>query len=249
MKTDTSHSRPTLKKLEGVERDSALARYRALAVGRQGSTAALLLYEVITCCILPLPGRLGRWSRNLLLPLTGAAIGREVRIGRDCTIRNPAAIVIGDGTTIEDRVCLDVKPDAGRLLIGGNVYVGRGTICNCAGGSLTIGDGSRIAASCRLGSKQGLVIGRNCRIGVEACCSGAAHAYTDRSVPIALQPVTCKGPTVIGDNVVIGDRATILDGVTIGANAEIAAESLVNSDIPANSAVSGVPARIVGRSA
>jgi len=59
--------------------------------------------------------------------------------------------------------------------------------------------------------------------------------------------VTCKGPTVIGDNVVIGDRASILDGVTIGDHVHIAADSLVNSDIPENTTVAGVPGRIRGR--
>lgn len=248
MNTDTPHNRPTLKKLQASNRESALVRYRTVAVGRQGTTAALLLFELITTCILPLPGGFGRWARNLLLPLVGVVIGRKVRIGRDCTIRNPAAIVIGDGTVIEDRVCLDVKPEAERLIIGHDVFIGKGTICNCAGATLEIGAGSRIAASCRLGSKMGLRIGRNCRIGVEACCSGAAHAYADPSIPIALQPVTCKGPTFIGDNVVIGDRASILDGVTIGDNVHIAADSLINRDIPENSIVAGVPGRIRGRS-
>jgi len=240
------HNRPNLENLQVSNRDSALVRYRTVAVGRQGTYTALLLFELITTCILPLPGGLGRWARNLLLPLAGVSIGNKVRIGRDCTVRNPAAIQIGDGAVIEDRVCLDVKPDAERLIIGSDVFLGRGTICNCAGAILEIGDGSRIAASCRLGSKLGLRIGRNCRIGVEACCSGAAHAYDDRSIPIALQPVTCKGPTVIGDNVVIGDRATLLDGVKIGANAHIAADTLVISDIPENTTVAGVPGRIRG---
>lgn len=247
MNTDTSHNQPNLEKLQASHRDSALVRYRTVAVGRQGTNAALLLFEMINTCVLPLPGRFGRFARNLLLPLAGARIGNKVRIGRDCTIRNPAAIEIGAETVIEDRVCLDVKPDAERLIIGSNVLLGRGTICNCAGGTLEIGDGSRIAASCRLGSKLGLRIGRNCRIGAEACCSGAAHAYDNRNIPIALQPVTCKGPTLIGDNVVIGDRATVLDGVKIGANVHIAADSLINSDVPDNTIVAGVPGRIRGR--
>lgn len=240
------HNRPNLENLQVSNRDSALVRYRTVAVGRQGTYAALLLFELITTCILPLPGGLGRWARNLLLPLAGVSIGNKVRIGRDCTVRNPAAIQIGDGAVIEERVCLDVKPDAERLIIGSDVFLGQGTICNCAGAILEIGDGSRVAASCRLGSKLGLRIGRNCRIGIEACCSGAAHAYDDRSIPIALQPVTCKGPTVIGDNVVIGDRATLLDGVKVGANAHIAADTLVICDIPENTTVAGVPGRIRG---
>jgi acetyltransferase-like isoleucine patch superfamily enzyme len=223
---------------------NALGRYRTIAVGQRGNSA-LLIFELINTLILPLPGWIGRRARSLLLPLVCGKIGRSVRIGTDCTLRNPARIQVGDGVIIEDRVCLDVKPHAHGLIIGRNVMVGRRTICNCAGGIINIGDGTRIAPFSRLGSRLGLQIGRNCRIGEEVCCSGAAHAYADRSRPIVLQAVTCKGPTSIGDFVVIGDRATILDGVKIGNNVLIAADSLVNRDLPDNSIAAGVPAEIL----
>jgi maltose O-acetyltransferase len=52
-------------------------------------------------------------------------------------------------------------------------------------------------------------------------------------------------PITIGDNVWIGMGAKILDGVNIGNNAVIAAGALVNKDVPANTVVAGVPARII----
>lgn len=223
--------------------ESALGRYRLLAVGDRGN-AALLFFELVNTCILPLPGGIGRSLRNLLLPHLCGAFGRAVKIGADCTIRNPAKIRIGDHTVIEDRVCLDAKPTALGLIIGREVTIGRRTICNSVGETLSIGDGTRIAPFCRLGSKMGLAIGKSCRIGEEVCFSGAGHAYADRELPIVLQPATCKGPTVVGDFVTIGDRSTILDGITIGNNVLIAADSLVNRDIPDNSVAAGVPVRI-----
>jgi acetyltransferase-like isoleucine patch superfamily enzyme len=224
-------------------KESALGKYRLLAVGDQDNSA-LLSFELINTFILPLPGGIGRWLRSLFLPRVCGAFGRSVTIGTDCTIRNPAKIRIGDHTIIEDRVCLDAKPSALGLIIGRGVTVGRRTICNSVGETLSIGDGTRIAPFCRLGSKMGLSIGKGCRIGEEVCFSGAGHAYADRDMPIVLQPATCKGPTFVGDFVTIGDRSTILDGVTIGNNVLIAADSLVNRDIPDNSTAAGVPVRI-----
>ncbi|MDO4321564.1 MAG: hypothetical protein Q4C61_03465 [Lachnospiraceae bacterium] len=51
----------------------------------------------------------------------------------------------------------------------------------------------------------------------------------------------------IRDNVFIGSRTVILGNVRIGSNVIVAAGSLVNRDLPDNSVVAGVPARVVGR--
>ncbi len=223
--------------------DSPFGRYRAIAVGHLG-LADLFVYELINTLILPLPGRLGIWLRGLLLPFICQKIGKAVRLGADCTLRNPHKMRIEDHTVIEDGVSLDVKPLASNLLIGRNVVIGRRTILNCAGGTMEIGRGTHIGPFCRLGSKKGLTIGANCRFGEHACCSGAAHAFGDRDRPIVEQAVTCKGPTTLGDFVIVGDRTTILDGVRIGNYVRIAPDSLVIRDIPDNSLVAGVPAEI-----
>ena len=46
-------------------------------------------------------------------------------------------------------------------------------------------------------------------------------------------------------NAWIGSGATILPGVTIGENAVVAAGAVVNKDVPANSVVGGVPAKLI----
>lgn len=49
----------------------------------------------------------------------------------------------------------------------------------------------------------------------------------------------------IGDNVFIGADAKILYDVKVGDNVVIAAGALVNKDVPSNSVVGGVPARVL----
>ncbi len=49
----------------------------------------------------------------------------------------------------------------------------------------------------------------------------------------------------IGNSVWIGMGAKILEGVNIGDNAVIAAGAVVNKDVPANTLVAGVPAKVI----
>lgn len=52
-------------------------------------------------------------------------------------------------------------------------------------------------------------------------------------------------PIKIGKRVWIGAHATILSGVTVGDNSIIAAGAVVTKDVPANSVVGGVPAKVI----
>ena len=52
-------------------------------------------------------------------------------------------------------------------------------------------------------------------------------------------------PVVIRKNAWIGANATILPGVTVGENAIVAAGAVVSKDVPANTIVGGVPAKII----
>lgn len=50
----------------------------------------------------------------------------------------------------------------------------------------------------------------------------------------------------VGNNVVIGMDALIMPGVNIGNNVIIGARAVVAKDVPDNSVVAGVPAKIIG---
>lgn len=54
------------------------------------------------------------------------------------------------------------------------------------------------------------------------------------------------GKIVVGNNVFIGTNVTILYNVKIGNNVIIGANSLINSDVPNDSVVAGIPAHVIG---
>ncbi len=52
-------------------------------------------------------------------------------------------------------------------------------------------------------------------------------------------------PVVIKNGAWIGAGATILPGVTVGENSVVAAGAVVNKDVPDNSVVGGIPAKVL----
>lgn len=62
--------------------------------------------------------------------------------------------------------------------------------------------------------------------------------------PADRRALICK-PIVIKRNAWIGAAATILPGVTIGENAVVAAAAVVSRNVPANTVVGGIPAKVI----
>lgn len=52
-------------------------------------------------------------------------------------------------------------------------------------------------------------------------------------------------PVVIKRNAWIGAGVTILPGVTVGENSVVAAGAVVSKDVPANTVVAGIPAKVI----
>ena len=78
------------------------------------------------------------------------------------------------------------------------------------------------------------VIGDNCLIYHNVTLGSVLPTKTDEK----------RHPT-IGNNVVIGSGAKILGNIKIGNNVKIGANSVVLNDIPNNSTVVGVKAKII----
>jgi acetyltransferase-like isoleucine patch superfamily enzyme len=67
-----------------------------------------------------------------------------------------------------------------------------------------------------------------------------------RDQTIRSQGITGK-KTIIGNDVWIGTGAIILAGITIGDGSIVGAGSVVTHDVPGNSVVGGVPAKMIAK--
>lgn len=95
-----------------------------------------------------------------------------------------------------------------------------------------------IGHNVRLWNFDNIHIGQFCMIAAGVTVSNGWH---DKSTF-----VPTSGSISIGPGCWIGTNATIVGSVSIGSNSIIGAGALVNKDVPPNSIVAGVPAKIIG---
>jgi acetyltransferase-like isoleucine patch superfamily enzyme len=108
------------------------------------------------------------------------------------------------------------------------------------GRSLRIGKNVFINHACSCLDLGGITIEDNVLMGPKVCLISESHPVNpvERGYLIG-NPVTIKR------NAWIGAAATILPGVTVGENSVVAAGSVVTKDVPPNTIVGGVPARVI----
>ncbi|AEC01787.1 Maltose O-acetyltransferase [Parasphaerochaeta coccoides DSM 17374] len=108
------------------------------------------------------------------------------------------------------------------------------------GRNITVGKNVFINSCCCFQDQGGIEIGDNALIGHQVVLVTLNHGIepSDRA---SLYP----GKITIGDNVWIGAGVVVLAGVTIGDNAVVAAGATVTKDVPANTIVGGVPAKMI----
>lgn len=85
-------------------------------------------------------------------------------------------------------------------------------------------------------------IGDNVMIGPNTLITTVGHPLTPMG---RRKHLGIAKPVRIGNDVWIGGNVTILPGVTIGNNVVVAAGAVVTKDIPDNSLVGGVPAKLI----
>jgi maltose O-acetyltransferase len=113
----------------------------------------------------------------------------------------------------------------------------------CINGSknISVGNDVSINAFVHIWGQGGVTIGNDCLIASHVSITSLTHnvdAALYRHENIAKQ-------VIIGNNVWIGTHAVILPGVEIGDNAIVGAGAVVNKNVPANTIVAGVPAKII----
>lgn len=104
----------------------------------------------------------------------------------------------------------------------------------------TLGKNVFINHACSFLDIGGIVIEDDVQIGPRVNITSENHPLdpSDRKALI-IRPVHIKR------NAWIGAGATILPGVTVGENAVVAAGAVVNRDVPPNTVVAGIPAKVV----
>ncbi|ULA68942.1 MAG: Protein CapG [Nitrospira sp.] len=115
-----------------------------------------------------------------------------------------------------------------------------------------IRQGLQIASDCRLfampifGSEPYLIsIGKRVTIAAQVAFithDGGTWVFRDQP---KYREVIKYGRIAVHDNCFIGYGSTIMQGVSIGPNSVVAAHSVVTKDVPPNTVVGGVPARVL----
>ena len=108
------------------------------------------------------------------------------------------------------------------------------------GKNIRFGKNVFVNSGCCFQDQGGITIGDGTLIGHQVVLATLNHALEPQQ-----RATTLPGPIVIGKKVWIGAHAPILQNVTIGDNAVIAAGAVVTRDVPANTVVAGVPAKVV----
>ena len=108
------------------------------------------------------------------------------------------------------------------------------------GQNITVGKNVFINSGCCFQDQGGIEIGDDVLIGQQVVIATLNHDLSPEKRGNML-----PAPVKIGNGVWIGAHATILSGVTIGNGAVVAAGAVVNKDVPENTVVGGVPAKIL----
>ncbi len=170
-------------------------------------------------------------------------------IGRGVRIQGQRSAHFGKAVQLGDYVQITAWGKEG-LTIGDFSWIGSHSFLkvsfslNDSGKYIKIGKNVGIGEFAHLGGAGGLSIGDDCIIGPYLSCHPENHRFLDNQELIRLQGTERKGIS-IGRNCWIGAKVTILDGVHIGNNCVVAAGAVVNTNMPDNAVIGGVPARVI----
>lgn len=161
-----------------------------------------------------------RWYIRLLAPLYQKR-GRQSKIYWSVRMDTPPyrLFSLGHNSVVESYSCINNA--VGDIIIGDYTRIG---IHNTIIGPVTIGSHVNLA--------QGITV------------TALNHNFSDTTKRIDEQGISTS-PVTIEDDVWVGANAVILPGVTIGRHAVVAAGAVVTSNVPANTIVGGIPARII----
>lgn len=160
-------------------------------------------------------------------------VGVGFGLGKDYSVLNPQHMQFGDGFWASHRFRIEAVSEYEGEKFQPNITIGSNVIFN---------------TDIHIGCIDKVEIGNNCLFASRIYITDHDHGDTSLNslkMPPAKRKLTSKGAVVIKDNVWVGEGVAILSGVTIGQNAIIATNTVVTKDVPSNSVVGGIPARII----
>ena len=170
-------------------------------------------------------------------------------IGRGARI-NPQFLFHAGRLVIEDFAEVHGLSKRG-IIFGKDVSIGRNAQIRPSsyyrgeiGEGLVVGDRSSIASDCFIGCSGAISIGSDVMLGPGVRLFSENHAFGDVTRPIKEQGVE-RLTVKIEDDCWIGSGSTITAGVSVGRGSIVASGSVVTRDVPPNSVVAGVPARVI----
>lgn len=125
--------------------------------------------------------------------------------------------------------------------VGERVWISKTFGCDC-GKNIFIGDDFTGNFNLTILDIREVYIGNHVMIGPNTLITTVGHPLSPK---VRRGYMAKAAPVRIGNDVWIGGNVTILPGVTIGNNVVVAAGAVVTKDVPDNSLVGGVPARII----
>lgn len=176
-----------------------------------------------TALVASIPGRIGMLLRYGVYKLSLAGLGCGGRIGRGTEFLGVRSIMIGERFRVRQA----------------RIYAHEG-------GRIFIGDRVSVSPNCEINAAEGgeIHIGNNVMIAANSILMASNHRFDRLDIPIRQQG-HIPGRIMIGNDVWIGANAFISANVKIGDHSIIGAGAVVTRDVPPQSVVAGVPARII----
>jgi acetyltransferase-like isoleucine patch superfamily enzyme len=132
----------------------------------------------------------------------------------------------------------------GKVRFGRFTWIGDRTKIRCHEGVVEIGAKTVMGQECTISAYRKVRIGEQCVIADRAMFIDFDHGIVEVERPIRQQGIYMR-EVEVGSNVWVGYGACVLRGVRVGDNSVIGTNAVVAKDVPANSVVGGVPARVI----
>lgn len=173
------------------------------------------------------------WERIEALKKSFKKVGEKFWIGKDYVVINPSYIEIGEDFSAGSRFRMEAIDEYQEERFTPKII---------------IKDNNSFGTDVHIGCINHIEIGKECLLGSRILIIDHQHGNIEdlnAAIPPQRRQLISKGPIIIGNNVWMGDGVVIMPNVRIGDNSIIAANAVVTKDVPHNTVVAGVPAKIL----